>query len=182
MTTMTTTPTPTAAPSVPGTRWRIDPARSRVEFRTRTFWGLTTVVGRFERFDGTLDLQATPAVELTIDAASLDTSNGLRDTHLRADDFFDADQHPEVRFVSESATLEGERLKVRGRLHAAGRSMPLELEARVQRVGGELEIDASTSADHHALGMTKSTLGMIQTPSRLVVQGRLVPDRTEAGR
>jgi polyisoprenoid-binding protein YceI len=164
------------APSIERTRWRIDPARSRVEFRTPTLWGLATVKGHFERCDGTLDLQATPSITLTIGAASIDTQNKLRDKHLRSADFFDVENHPEVRFVSDSATLDGERLKVRGRLDAAGKSMPLELEATVRRVGDELEIDASTDADHHELGMTHSTLGMIKTPSHLMVHGRLVPD------
>ena len=44
----------------PQERWRIDPARSSVEFRTPTLWGLATVKGRFERYDGTLDLQREP--------------------------------------------------------------------------------------------------------------------------
>jgi polyisoprenoid-binding protein YceI len=111
-----------------------------------------------------------------IDAASLDTNNQLRDKHLRSADFFDVETHPHVRFLSDSATLAGERLKLRGRLYVAGESMPLNLEATVRRVGDELEVDAGTDADHHDLGMTKSTLGTIRTPSHLVVHGRLVPD------
>ena len=35
-------------------RWRIDPARSHVEFRTRTLWGLATVKGHFGRYEGSL--------------------------------------------------------------------------------------------------------------------------------
>jgi polyisoprenoid-binding protein YceI len=82
-------------------------------------------------------------IELTIDAASLNTNLGLRDRHLRSGDFFDVMIHPQVSFVSESATLQGERLEVRGRLHAAGQSIPLELDARLRRVGDELEVDAT---------------------------------------
>ena len=76
--------------------------------------------------------------------------------------------------MSDSATLEGERLKVRGRLYAAGNSMPLELDARLRRVGDELEVDARTHADHRKLGMSHGMLGMIPTPSELIVHGRLV--------
>ena len=36
----TTTPQTTDKPAPEKTRWRIDPARSQVEFRTPTFWGL----------------------------------------------------------------------------------------------------------------------------------------------
>ena len=69
---------------VPQGRWRIDPTRSSIEFRARTLWGLTNVRGRFERYEGTLDLQENPAIELTIDAASLCTKNSFRDRHLRS--------------------------------------------------------------------------------------------------
>jgi polyisoprenoid-binding protein YceI len=164
-----------AAPgSVAEDRWWIDTARSSVEFHTPTLWGLATVKGRFGRYDGTLDLQRSPAIELTIDADSLTTNNKLRDRHLRSADFFDVKNHPEIRFVSDSAMLDGERLRVRGRLYAAGDSLPLELEARLRRVGDELEIDARTSADHRKLGMSHGTLGMIPASSQLVVHGRLV--------
>jgi polyisoprenoid-binding protein YceI len=157
-------------------RWRIDPARSSIEFRTPTLWGLATVKGQFERYDGTLDLERSPAIELTIDTGSINTKNRLRDRHLHSADFFDADNHPEVRFVSDSATLEGHSLKVRGRLYAAGRSLPLDLDASPRRVGDELELDARTYADHRKLGMSHGMLGMIPTPSELIVHGRLVRD------
>ena len=64
--------------------WRIDPTRSSVEFRAQTLWGLATVEGRFERYEGTLDLQQNPVIEVTIDAASINTNLGLRDRHLRS--------------------------------------------------------------------------------------------------
>ena len=35
----TTTPQTAKAPALEKTRWRIDPTRSSVEFRTATFWG-----------------------------------------------------------------------------------------------------------------------------------------------
>jgi polyisoprenoid-binding protein YceI len=162
------------AESIARGRWRIDPAGSRVEFRTPTLWGLATVKGHFERYEGSLDLQRRPAIELMIDAASLSTKNRVRDRHLRSADFFDVEHHPEVRFVSDTATLEGERLQVRGRLHAAGKSIPLKLDARLRRIGDELELDARTYADHRALGMSHGLLGMIPAPTELIVHGRLV--------
>ena len=43
---------------VPTRRWNVDPDHSTVEFRVPTFWGLHTVVGHFERFDGSLRRRA----------------------------------------------------------------------------------------------------------------------------
>jgi polyisoprenoid-binding protein YceI len=175
--TMSTTHSNAAdSPDIEGTRWRIDPGRSSVEFHVRNFYGLQTVKGRFERYDGTLDLDADPSIELTIDAASLNTNNAKRDEHLRSADFFDAASHPQVRFVSERAVVEGERLRVRGELHAAGKSTPLDFEGVIRPDGDELEIDVTTFADHRELGMTWNRLGMLRGPSKLIVRGRLVRD------
>ena len=165
---------PTAAADVAAGAWRLDPARSSVEFHVRHFYGLMTVKGRFAGFEGTLDLRAQPAVRLTIDAASLDTKLAKRDVHLRSRDFFDVERQPQVRFVSDSATLDGDTLRVRGALHAAGKQIPLELGAALRASDGELEVEAVAHADHRELGMTWSPLGILRAPSKLIVRGRLV--------
>ncbi len=171
--------TPDETPSTSSERdlatgaWRLDPAHSSIEFHVPHFWGLMTVKGRFERYEGTLDLQSEPAVELTIEADSLQTGNRKRDQHLRSADFFDVENHPKVRFVSDTAEFEDTTLKVRGRLYAAGRSIPLELDATVQPVDGAIEIEAVTHAPHHELGMTWSPLGIARPHSTLIVKGQL---------
>ena len=148
--------------------WHLDPERSTVEFHVPNFYGLMTVSGSFASYEGTLDL---PNVELTIDAASLDTGNARRDKHLRSADFFDVEHHPQVRFTSSGVTADGEHLKVRGQLEAAGERVPLELEATLR---GD-EVEAVASVDQRRLGMTLSPLGMVRRPAKLVVRGRLIP-------
>ena len=169
-----TTSSHAAAAPISDGSWRLDPARSSVAFHVRHFYGLMTVKGEFADYEGTLDLSATPAVELTIQAASLNTKQAKRDEHLRSEDFFDVNHHPQVRFISDSASLDGDTLRVRGQLHAAGRQIPLELDATVREMGGELEIEAVTDADHRELGMTWSPLGILRAPSKLIVRGHLV--------
>lgn len=156
--------------------WRLDPADSAVEFQVPNFWGLATVKGHFERFEGTLDLRAQPVLQLIIEATSLETKNARRDKHLRSADFFDVERHPEVRFVSDTVALDGNALTVRGHLHAAGKSVPLELDAAVRDADGQLEIEAVTHTDHRQLGMMWSPLGMLRPSSKLIVRGRLVRD------
>jgi polyisoprenoid-binding protein YceI len=168
----TTSPTPVSELATGS--WRLDPSRSGVEFHVRHFYGLMTVKGHFDRFEGTIELGSEPAVQLTIDADSLDTKNKKRDAHLRSTDFFDVEHHPQVRFVSDSAVLDGDTLTVRGQLHAAGKLVPLELHATVRNVDDELEIEAITHADHRELGMTWSPLGILRAPSKLIVRGRLI--------
>ena len=161
-------------------RWQLDPQRSSVEFRARHFWGLGTVKGHFDDYEGRLDLSADPAIELTIDAANVQTGNPKRDQHLRSAEFFDAENHPSVQFVSNSVVLRGDTLRVRGYLFARDQSIPLELDARVRRVNGELEIEAAASAPHRELGMTWNPLGMIPPHSELHVTGYLVPTTARA--
>ena len=156
--------------------WQLDPGRSSVEFSARHFWGLLTVRGHFDAYRGRLDLSATPAIELTIDAATVQTGNGRRDRHLRAADFFDVEHHPQVQFVSDSAELRGDTLRVHGQLSAGGRSIAVQLDAQLRRVNGELELSAATAAPHRELGMTFSPLGMIRPRSELAVNARLVQD------
>ena len=170
----TSTPHPINSSDIEKSRWRIDSARSSLEFYVPHFYGLHTVKGRFERYDGMLWLPRNPAVELTIEAASLDTRNARRDRHLRSADFFDVENHPVVRFVSDTCALDGNRLKVRGRLYAAGETVQLDLDATLRRVGAELDVAATTHVDQRQLGMTWSPLGIVRTPSKLILSGRLV--------
>jgi polyisoprenoid-binding protein YceI len=156
------------------TSWRLDPANSAVEFEAKTFWGLVTVKGHFNDYQGVLTLGPKPDVALTVAAASLDTGNRKRDEHLRSEEFFDAERHPQVSFVSDDVKLDGERLQISGVLHAAGRQLPIKLEAKLNKTYDGYEIEAATPADHRALGMTWSPLGMLRTTSKLSVRGRLI--------
>jgi polyisoprenoid-binding protein YceI len=160
--------------SVP-TRWVVDPERSSVEFAVKTFWGLVTVRGRFERYDGWYD--ATPdrqSIELSIDAGSLNTEHGKRDEHLRSADFFDIADHPEVRFISTRVRNVGDgTLHVEGGLEAAGVVVAVEFDAEARQVGEELEVEARTTVDPRRFGMSSGHVGMIPPPARLHITVRL---------
>ena len=175
--------TPTARGATAGLAtglWRLDPSRSSAEFHVRNFYGLMTVTGRFDRYEGTLEVSGRPAVALVIEADSLDTKNKQRDKHLRSDDFFDVANHPRVRFEADDADLDGDKLKVRGLLYAAGKHVPLDVDATVTAVGEEFEVEATALVDHRQLGITWSPMGMVRAPSKLIIRGHLV--RTEDAR
>jgi polyisoprenoid-binding protein YceI len=159
-------------------RWAVDPRRSAVEFRVPTFWGLSTVVGHFDHFEGSYarDDDDVPAIDLTIDAESLDTGNETRDRHLRSERFFAVVEHPQVRFSSTLIHQRDGTLAMNGQLEAAGGNVPVALEATIREEGDELEIEATTTVDQRELGMTFSPLGMIRTPATLHVKARLTPD------
>ncbi len=160
-----------------GSHCQLDRSHSSAEFRVKHFWRLITVAGHFDRFDGSLDVDAdgTSLITLTIDAASLDTGNATRDRHLRSADFFAVTEHPEVRFSSSAVTDTGDgRLAVSGELEAAGKRIPIGFDARLRPLDEQtIEIEATASADHRRLGMTWSPLGMLRPPATLHVKARL---------
>jgi polyisoprenoid-binding protein YceI len=167
---------PTSSENLTIGAWSLDPARSSVEFRVPHFWGLTKVKGHFERYEGKLDLQSTPAARLTIDAASLETGNPRRDKHLRSSDFFDVENNPQVRFTSDTAQLDGQTLTAKGTLEAAGKTVPVELSATITLIDGQPVIEAQTTVNRHDFGMTWNRLGAVGTDSALFVRGNLVRD------
>ncbi len=71
--------------------WEIDPTHSQVSFAIRVM-SVTTTRGHFNTLRGHLHIdEQNPAsswVEAEVDAASIDTHNILRDTHLRSNAFF----------------------------------------------------------------------------------------------
>jgi polyisoprenoid-binding protein YceI len=162
-----------------GTRWRLDPSAASAEFRVPNVWGLTSVKGRFERLEGSLEVDDDDRwhMLLSLDAAGLDTGNPRRDKHLRSADFFDVERHPVVRFRSRSVTDRGDRLDVEGELEAAGERVPLQVEVTVAHADGRLELDAAATIDQRQLGMTFSPLGAIRTPTAVSVHARLRPER-----
>jgi polyisoprenoid-binding protein YceI len=175
---MTTPITDTA--TIETTRWRIDPARSSVEFHVKMLWGMMTVKGRFSEYEGTLDLSANPAIALTIDTASLDTGNEKRDEHLRSPGIFSVKEHPYVRFASEGAALDGERLTFAGKVHGLDATMPVSIEATLRPAGDGLELESVTKVDYRQMGVTWGkpwiAVGLVGAPGKLVVKGRLIPD------
>jgi polyisoprenoid-binding protein YceI len=165
------------------TRWTVDPDETCVEFTVKTFWGLMPVHGHFDRFDGSYEVGPDgTTIELTIDAASLDTGNATRDKHLRSTDFFHVVAHPQVRFTSTRVhQVTSGILHVVGHLEVAGTVVPLELAATVRQLGDALEIEATTTVDQRDLGMSSGQLGMIRPPTTLHVKAhlnetRLAPD------
>jgi polyisoprenoid-binding protein YceI len=159
-------------------RWTVDPSRTTAEFDVEHLWGLHTVHGHFSRLDGSyVDGPEGPEIELTIDAESVDTGNDTRDDHLRSWDFFDVVPNPQVRFASTDVTGLGHgQVRVSGELEAAGRSVPLEFDASVRMIGGELEIEATTTVDQRRFGMSDGPLGNVRGPATLHVKARLVRD------
>jgi len=101
----------------------VDKSHSEVTFQVRHL--LTKVRGRFSDFSGTITYdEAHPenaSVAIAIQAASIDTNEANRDTHLRSDDFFATDKYPTLEFTSTRIVPAGsDRFDVTGDLTIRG--------------------------------------------------------------
>jgi polyisoprenoid-binding protein YceI len=66
-----------------------------------SFTGLTGVV----RFDS--QNPGSASFDVSLDAASVNTDNNMRDDHLRRPSYFDAEKYPRIRLVSGKVTTTG---------------------------------------------------------------------------
>lgn len=157
------------------TQWIVDPVETSVEFAVKTFWGLMTVHGRFDRFNGAYAVGPDgTTIELTVDADSLDTGHATRDEHLHSGDFFNVAEHPQIRFTSTRVhQFTDDILHVAGHLEASGKSVYIEFPATVRRPDGAFELEATTTVDQRELGMSSGKLGMIRPPATLHIKARL---------
>ena len=108
---------------------------------------------------------------VTIDAASIDTKNGTRDTHLRSKDFFDAENHPDITFTVLGATPNADgSAQVTGDLTIREISRPLSFNAAVNAEAGTVTLSAETAVDRAEYGMTWNRLGMIRGQAAVAVK------------
>src|ERR1700682_895756 len=118
-------------------RWNIDTTHSAVEFGVKHL-GISTVKGRFQKFEGFVDADevGTPvALDVTIDAASIDTNQPDRDKHLRSPDFFDSEAFPTISFRSTAVKrVADEEYEIAGQLTMHGVSRPVTFKAETQPV------------------------------------------------
>ena len=113
--------------------YTIDASHSRLGFVARHAM-VTKVRGQFGAFEGTAHIDtvapANSKVELSINAASIDTRSEDRDGHLRSGDFFDVDTYPTWKFVSTNVERDGEEWNITGDLTIKDitRSVTIEFE------------------------------------------------------
>jgi polyisoprenoid-binding protein YceI len=144
---------------LPTGTWQVDPAHSRIGFAAKHL-GIATVRGAFLEFEGTLDLDEHRAYG-TVKAASLDTNEQTRDAHLRSPDFFDVEEHPELRFEStEIRPRSDDTYEIEGDLTIRGVTNPIVLRAELQGTetdpwGNErVALEVTGKLDRSAWGMT----------------------------
>jgi polyisoprenoid-binding protein YceI len=118
--------------------YSIDPDHSAVGFSIRHLF--SKVPGRFTKFEGKISLDkddwSKSTVQVTIDAASIDTNEPKRDQHLRSADFFDAAKQPKITFQSTGVKqAAANKLQIMGNLTIKGVTKPVTLDVDVLGFG-----------------------------------------------
>lgn len=125
--------TPTTDPTqLPSGQWTLDPAHASAIWSVRHI-GLSWYSGRFDRISASLDFdpENPEAAQLTaiIEAASISTGDPDFDEDLRGGGWFDADDHPQIVFVSQRIETTGpETGRAHGQLTLKGRTVQAVLE------------------------------------------------------
>ena len=111
--------------------YKIDPTHTFPNF-TISHLGFSTQHGWFGKTMGTLEMdlnKKTGSVDITIDAASINTGFKKRDDHLRSPDFFNVAEFPEITFKSTKVKFNGKtKAKIDGKLTIMGTTKMVTLD------------------------------------------------------
>lgn len=122
----------TAATAIPTGTWAVDPIHSNVEFSVKHV-GIATVKGRFNDFEGTLQVGPDGATGSgSVEVQSIDTGEQQRDDHLRSPDFFDVANFPKIEFRSTGIEVDGEEITVNGDITIHGVTKPITLQGEFE--------------------------------------------------
>ncbi len=151
--------------------WKADPAHSNINFSI-SHLAISEITGTFGEFEITAKANETfsePVFTVSIATKSIDTGISKRDDHLRSDDFFAVETHPEMTFKSTSfAKTEDKAFKLVGDLSLHGTTKPVTLEGKLngiitdqksQKLKAGLQLTGSINRKDFEVGMKDFPIG-----------------------
>jgi len=154
----------TEVSSLPEGAYRLDPDHATILLKIDHL-GFSKLVGRFDRFDATLDFD-TAAPEssrlvVTIDVASIDFGLPAFEQDLRGAGWLDAERYPDARFESRTIAITGEDTGViTGALTLHGVTAPVILDVTFNGGGSNLLTGAYTLGFAAEGSVLRSTFGL----------------------
>jgi len=149
----------------------ITPEESTIKFYVKASVAL---VGSFDKWDATLTFTSadvtTGVLDVKIQAASVNTGSGMKDSKLKSKDFFDVKQDPLITFRSKKIVQTGANtFDVEGDFTIRGVSKPETLTLTISGEGtGSGEIKGTMAFDRKDYGMT-SGIPFIKIADRVEV-------------
>lgn len=149
------------------TIYNIDPSHSTASFSVKHMM-ISKVHGSFDKISGKMTYDAAnpgkSSIDITIEAASVNTREAQRDAHLRSADFFDVEKYPNLTFKSTRIDGGAGDLKLIGDLtiHGVTKQVTLDVEGPSEEVKdpwGNIKIAASatTKIKRKDFGLTWNT-------------------------
>jgi polyisoprenoid-binding protein YceI len=152
----------TTQTKVPAGTWKVDPVHSAVGFEVGYLAG--TFRGQLTDVDVQLDVEENGArIEGTARVASVDVKDENLAAHLQSPDFFDAERHPELRFLAREIDLDGDTVVAPGEITIKGVTKPVEVSGSLSEPitdawGGErLGLALSATVDRTEFGLNWNT-------------------------
>ncbi|MEO1065491.1 MAG: YceI family protein [Actinomycetota bacterium] len=164
----------TTSTTLPAGTWQLDTAATTVTATARNF-GFKSVPSTLAVVSGTVvvdDQHAVTGIEVVLDAASYTSGNDKRDTHVRSDDFLDAETHPTITFSAQSIVASGDGYRCQGSLTVKGTTKPVELSV------GDVEIADDTARFTATASVDRTAFGVDKLPGFFI--GRELPVTIEA--
>ena len=116
--------------SIPTGTWQADTVHSRVAFEVP--YAVATFSGEVPDFEASLvDGQLKGVAKI----ASIQVKEENLQAHLLSPEFFDAERHPEVTFVSKKITRDGDSIEIEGEMTIKGITKPATLSGTRDRPG-----------------------------------------------
>jgi polyisoprenoid-binding protein YceI len=165
-----------------GGRWTLDPEATSASFDTKAMW-ILKVHGTIRATEGSAQIDADGQIRaghVVFDASSIDTGQAKRDTHLRTDDFFSADQFGAIAFdVTGAQQVDGQvgdgTVELHGTLTIRDQTRPLDVRAEVHRDGDKATVTTAFDIDRRDWGLTWAKMGA-STVNHVTVQARFSHD------
>lgn len=115
--------------------WVSNKDHSEVLFKV-PYMTVSELTGRFGDFEASADFEEKSktfqAIQVTLVSASIDTSNKMRDGHLKGVDFFESEQYPQIKFVAQKIQkLNSQSFKASGILTIKNISKPMSVNFSV---------------------------------------------------
>jgi polyisoprenoid-binding protein YceI len=151
--------------------FKVTPQQSSVKFFVKSSVALA---GDFKKWDASLTFTSTDvtsgALDIEIQAASVDSGSGMKDDKLKSKDFFDVSEDPVINFKSTKIIQTGPNtFDVPGTFTIRGVSKPETLTLTVSGVGtGSGDIKGTMAFDRKEFGMN-SGIPFIKIADRVEV-------------
>lgn len=131
--------TETLNQQIPAGTWNLDLVHSSIQFGI-THSGIATFRSGFGEYSATLTGGEQPKLEGAVEVASIDIDEEQFKGHLMSPEFFDAENHPQLKFSStEFAIADDGSVRLAGELEIRGETREVNAVGKFAKVGAYLD-------------------------------------------